>query len=305
MKKIDYKLNNILKKELKNQVILITGGAGSLGSELTKKLLEYPVKSIRVLDINEHALFLLSRNITDSRVRLLLGNVLDKDRVEMAGKDVDIIIHAAAIKNIEISEFNPIETIDSNINGTVNVIKMALRNKPRKFLNISTDKAANALTLYGTTKQLGERITSWAGAHIKETKFASVRFGNIIESRGNVFEIWQTELKENKPLSITNPNMQRYFFHIDEAVNFVLTCLTLTQKGEIFIPKMKSYNIKELASKLSSKHKIIGLRQGEKLNEILITDDEKNIAENHKNMWVVRQYDSYGRLQFNRKKLRN
>ena len=182
---------------------------------------------------------------------------------------------------------------------------MALRNKPRKFLNISTDKAANALTLYGTTKQLGERITSWAGAHIKETKFASVRFGNIIESRGNVFEIWQTELKENKPLSITNPNMQRYFFHIDEAVNFVLTCLTLTQKGEIFIPKMKSYNIKELASKLSSKHKIIGLRQGEKLNEILITDDEKNIAENHKNMWVVRQYDSYGRLQFNRKKLRN
>src|SRR3989304_109454 len=253
MKKIDYKINNILKKELKNQVILITGGAGSLGSELTKKLLEYPVKSIRVLDINEHALFLLSRTITDSRVRLLLGNVLDKDRVEMAGKDVDIIIHAAAIKNIEISEFNPIETIDSNINGTVNVIKMALRNKPRKFLNISTDKAANALTLYGTTKQLGERITSWAGAHIKETKFASVRFGNIIESRGNVFEIWQTELKENKPLSITNPNMQRYFFHIDEAVNFVLTCLTLTQKGEIFIPKMKSYNIKELASKLSSK----------------------------------------------------
>jgi len=305
MKKIDYKLNNILKKELKNQVILITGGAGSLGSELTKKLLEYPIKSIRVLDINEHALFLLSRNINDSRLRLLLGNVLDKDRIEMAGKDVDIIIHAAAIKNIEISEFNPIETIDSNINGTVNVIKMALRNKPRKFLNISTDKAANALTLYGTTKQLGERITSWAGAHIKETKFASVRFGNIIESRGNVFEIWQTELKENKPLSITNPNMQRYFFHIDEAVNFVLTCLTLTQKGEIFIPKMKSYNIKELASKLSSKHKIIGLRQGEKLNEILITDDEKNIAENHKNMWVVRQYDSYGRLQFNRKKLRN
>jgi len=276
MKKNTTKLNNKLKKELKNQVILITGGSGSLGSELTKTLLKYPVKSVRVLDINEHALFQLKREINDPRLRLLLGNILDVDRINMAGSDVDIIIHAAAIKNIEITEFNPIETIDSNINGTVNMIKMAFRNKPKKFLNISTDKAANALTLYGTTKQLGERIISWAGVHTTGTKFASVRFGNIIESRGNVFEVWQNENKENKPLSITDPNMRRYFFHIDEAVDFVLSCLTMTQKGEIFIPKMKSYVIKDLASKISSKHKIIGLRQGEKMNEVLITDAEKN-----------------------------
>ena len=294
MKKNIGKLNSKLTKELKNQVILITGGAGSLGSELTKTLLKYPVKSVRVLDINEHALFKLNRDVNDPRLRMLLGNILDIERIEMAGNDVDIIIHAAAIKNIEITEFNPIETIDSNINGTVNMIKMAFRNKPKKFLNISTDKAANALTLYGTTKQLGERLTSWAGVHTRETKFASVRFGNIIESRGNVFEVWANENEHNKPLSITDPNMKRYFFHVDEAVNFVLSCLTMTQKGEIFIPKMKSFAIKDLATKVSSKQKIIGLRQGEKMNEVLITDTEKNTAEDHKDRWVIRQYDPYG-----------
>ena len=165
-----------ISKILKNKKILVSGGAGSIGTTLVKKLLEYPVHSIRVLDINEHALFELKHEITDSRLRLLLGSILDKDRIEMAGKNVDIVFHTAAIKNIEISEYNPIETIDTNINGTVNMIKMAIRNKVKIFLNISTDKAANPSTLYGTTKQLTERLTSWAGVHNEETKFASVRF---------------------------------------------------------------------------------------------------------------------------------
>lgn len=288
MKKIDSKLKLRLIKELKNQTILITGGAGSLGSALTKKLLEFPVKSVRVLDIDEYALFKLNRKIDDSRLRLLLGNILDKERIEMAGKNVDIVIHAAAIKNIEISEFNPIETIDVNINGMVNMIKMSMRNKPKKFLNISTDKAVNASTLYGTTKQLCERITSWAGFHIEQTKFASVRFGNVIETRGNVFEIWREELKNKKPLSITNTAMKRFFFHIDDAVEFVLRCLPMAHEGEIFVPKMKSYNIKKLALKISRHHKIIGLRQGEKMKEILCTNEEKKNAVETKDMWIIR-----------------
>jgi len=282
------KTDNITK-ELKNKTILITGGAGSVGSALVKKMLEYPVKSLRIIDIDEHALFRVKREINDIRLRTLLGNILDKERIEMAGKDVDIIIHAAAVKNIEISEYNPIETIDININGTVNMIKMAMRNKPKKFLNISTDKAANPSTLYGTTKQLTEKITSWAGKYITETKFASVRFGNVMESRGNVFEVWEEEMKKNKPLSITDPSMKRYFFHIDEAVDFVLKCLPLMKEGEIFVPKMKSYSIKKLASKISKNHKIIGLRKGEKLNELLITDEEKNRTKSHKDMWIICQ----------------
>ena len=284
-------LQTDITNELRNKVVLITGGAGSIGSALAKRILEYPVKAVRILDIDEYALFKLGRSINDSRIRLLLGNIQDKDRVEIAGKGVDIIIHAAAVKNIEITEFNPIETIDVNINGTVNMIKMAIKNEPLKFLNVSTDKSVYSTTLYGTTKQLGERLISWAGNHIVTTKFASVRFGNVFETRGNVFEIWNEQLKNNRPLSITVPTMKRYFFHLNAAVDFILQCLPLINRGEIFVPKMKSYKIKDLADKISRKQKIIGLRQGEKMDEILITEEEKTLAKEKKNMWIIKQYN--------------
>ena len=279
-----------ISKELQNKTILITGGAGSIGSALAKRILKYPVKSVRILDINEHALFKLNREINNPKLRLLLGSILDKERIEMATFGVDIIIHTAAVKNIEISEFNPMETIDVNINGTINLIKTAIKSKSKKFLNISTDKAADSSTLYGTTKNLTEKLISWAGLHVDNTKFASARFGNVIETRGNVFEIWNEENKKNKPLSITHPEMKRYFFHVDEAINFLLNCLLLMKNGEIFIPKMKSFKIKDLANKISREHKIIGLRQGEKMDEILISNDEIKKAKEYKNMWVLKLY---------------
>ena len=278
-----------ISKELKNKTILVTGGAGSIGAHLVKKILDYPVKSVRVLDIDEHALFRLNRDVNNSRFRPLLGNILDKDRVEMAGNDVDIIFHLAAIKNIEISEFNPIETIDANVIGTVNMIKMAMKNKPKKFLNISTDKSVASSTLYGATKLLGEKLTSWAGIHLVPTKFATVRFGNVEESRGNVFEVWNDEIRKNKPLSITHPSMERYFFHVNEAVDFILSCLPLISSGEIFVPKMKMYKISKLANKITKNHKIIGLRKGEKLKEILLTDEELKRATSNKKMWIIKQ----------------
>ena len=278
-----------ISKELKNKTILVTGGAGSIGSHLVKKLLDYPVKSVRVLDIDEHALFRLKRDVDNSRLRPLLGSILDKDRVEMAGNDVDIIFHLAAIKNIEISEFNPIETIDANVIGTVNMIKMTMKNKPKKFLNISTDKSVASSTLYGATKLLGEKLTSWAGMHLVPTKFATVRFGNVEETRGNVFEIWNNEAQKNKPLSITHPSMERYFFHVSEAVDFILSCLPLVNNGEIFVPKMKMYKILKLANKITKNHRIIGLRKGEKLKEILLTDEELKYASSNKKMWIIKQ----------------
>jgi len=290
MKQKNKQLKKKLESELRNKTILITGGAGSIGTHLTKTILKYPVKAVRVLDIDEHALFKLGRTVSDERLRLLLGSVLDKERLEIAGTDVNTIIHAAAVKNIEISEFNPIETIDVNVNGTVNMIKMGIKNKPEKFLNISTDKAASPSTLYGTTKQLSERLTSWAGAHVKGIKFASVRFGNVFETRGNVFEIWNDEVKKNLPLSVTDLSMKRYFFHIDEAVSFILECLPLVNEGEIFVPKMKLYNVKDLASRISKKHKIIGIRRGEKIEEVLITEKEKKRSVEMKNMWIVNPF---------------
>ena len=224
----DKKFEQNLKKQFKDKVILITGGAGSIGSALVKKILEYPVKAIRVLDVDEHALFSLKSDVNDVRLRPLLGSVTNLERLEMAGNNVDIIIHAAAIKNIEITEFNPIETIQVNTMGTVNMINMVIKNKPEKFLNISTDKAVEPSTLYGTTKQLGERLTSWAGIHILTTKFASLRFGNVIETRGNVFEVWDKQKSLKKPLTITDPSMERFFFHLDDALHFILECLLLT-----------------------------------------------------------------------------
>ena len=281
-----------LKKELKNKTILVSGGAGSICSVLVKRLLEYPVGSIRVLDIDEHALFKLKRELHDSRLRLLLGNVLDKERCERAFQGVDIVIHAAAVKNIEITEFNPIETIDTNVQGTINMIQSAIKNKPKKFVNISTDKAADPTTLYGTTKQLGERLTSWAGYHHIHIKFASLRFANVMETRGNVFDVWEQELKNNKPITITDPKSERYIFKIDEAVDFILKCLLLVKSGEIFVPKMKSYRIIDLANKYSKKHKKIGLRQGEKLKESLLTENEKKIAKETNDMWIIKTYNS-------------
>ena len=138
-----------LVRELKNRSILVTGGAGSIGSVLVENLLQYPIQSVRVLDIDEYALAKLNKKLRDHRLRVLLGSILDQDRLDMAGDGIDIVFHFAAIKNIEISEFNPIETIDTNVNGTVNMIKMLIKKKPQKFINISTDKAADASTLYG------------------------------------------------------------------------------------------------------------------------------------------------------------
>ena len=279
-----------IKNLLKNKIILITGGAGSIGSSLTKALLNYPIKSIRVFDINEHALFKLIHSLDDSRIEPLFGDILDNDRIELAVLNSDIVIHTAALKNIEITEYNPIETIDVNVNGTINLIKSIIKHKPEIFINISTDKVAESSTLYGATKQLGERLTNWAGPHIHTTKFATVRLGNIIETRGNVFEVWNEQVQNNQPLTITDKKMKRYFFHMDEAVDFILDCMLLVNKGEIFVPKMKLYTILELASKISKNQKIIGPRQGEKLQEILITEEEKKNSKEKKDMWVIQNY---------------
>jgi len=293
-KSTNNKLKSHLIKELNGKIVLITGGGGSIGSMLAQTILKYPIKQLRIIDIDEHALFRLGRTTKNhSKLRLLLGSILDKDRLEMACNNVDIIIHLAAIKNIEISEFNPIETIDTNINGIVNLIKTISRSKPKKFLNLSTDKAVESSTLYGATKLLSEKITTWGGIHLNPpTKFATIRFGNVIETKGNVFEIWKQEHENNKPISITDPTMKRYFFHINDAVDFILQCIPLTNMGEIFIPKMKIESVKKLADQISKKQKIIGKRNGEKIQELLMNSDERKIAVDKKDMWIIKNHNN-------------
>ena len=278
-----------LKNELKNKVVLVTGGAGSIGSGLVERLLQHPIKSVRVLDNNENALFKLKRLCNSHpKLRLFLGSIDDYDRVEIAGNGVDVIFHLAAAKNIEITEYNPIETINTNINGIINLIKMTIKNKPEKFINLSTDKAANPTTLYGSTKQIAEQLTSWATAN--HTKFASIRFGNVFETRGNVFELWEEEAKNNKSLSITSTKMERYYIEKDKAISWILKCFLLAKNGEIFVPKLKSFKMIDFANSISKKHKVIGSRYGEKIKETLITEQEKIIAKETKEMWIVKQH---------------
>lgn len=277
-----------IKNMLKDKTILVTGGGGSICSALVQKILEYPIQSIRVLDIDEHSLFKLKRSLDDKRLRLFLGSINDIERVERACQGADIIIHGAAVKNIEITEFNPFETIETNIHGTMNMIKSVMKYNAEKFVNISTDKAVDPTTLYGSTKQIGERLIHWASEHIGSVKFSTIRFGNVIETSGNIFELWEEQAKKNMPLHITDPKMKRYFFHVEEAVDFILQCLAITKGGEIFVPKMKSYNILDFANKISKNHKIIGIRQGEKLSEILLTDTEKKFSSEKNNMWIIK-----------------
>jgi FlaA1/EpsC-like NDP-sugar epimerase len=282
-------LEQKLKNELKNKVVLVTGGAGSVGSGLVERLLQYPLKSLRVLDNDENALFRLKRLYNDHpKLRLFLGSICDSDRVEIAVNGVDIVFHLAAAKNIEITEYNPIETVNTNINGIINLIKITIKNKPEKFINISTDKAANPTTLYGSTKQIAEQLASWATAN--HTKFASIRFGNIFKTRGNVFELWEEEAKNNKPLSITNTKMERYYIEKDKAISWILKCFLLAKDGEIFVPKLKSFKMIDLANSISKKHKMIGSRYGEKMKEVLITEQEKLIAKETEEMWVIKQH---------------
>jgi UDP-N-acetylglucosamine 4,6-dehydratase len=285
-KKINSKTN--LTNTLKDKTILITGGGGSICSVLVKKMLEFPIHSIRVLDIDEHSLFKLKRSVDDKRLRLLLGSVNDIERVDMACQDVDIIIHGAAVKNVDITEFNPFETIETNIQGTMNMIKSAMNHHPKQFINISTDKAVSPSTLYGSTKQIGEKLIHWASDHINSTKFSTIRFGNVIETRGNIFELWLEQKQKNMPIEITDPKMKRYFFHVDESVSFILQCIKISKGGEIFIPKIKLYNIMHFANKISKNHKIIGIRPGEKLSEVLLSDDEKKLSIEKSDMWIIK-----------------
>ena len=141
--------------------------------------------------------------------------------------------------------------------------------------------------MYGSTKQLSERLTTWAGQHLKSTKFATVRLGNVLETRGNVFVIWKDEKEKNQPISITNSKMKRFFLTIDEAVSFVLECISYINEGEIFVPNIKLHNMQHLANKVSKKQKIVGTRKGEKLVEVLISDSEKKHATKKDNMWII------------------
>lgn len=277
-------------------IYLVIGGAGSLGRRLAQELIkpEYNVMAIRVLDNNENGLAQMKVRFgeSDGKVRYFLGDVRDRERLIRAAENVDVMINCAAQKHVDLGEYNPFFSIQVNVLGTQNCIDAALENNVEKFIQISSDKAVQSISTYGRCKALSESLT--LDANIckgdKRTKLSVIRPPNYIDSDGSVFEIWHYQKANGLPLTLTSPQMTRYVMGFDEIVKFVIKCINMMKGGEIFIPSsgVEEVKIIDLAKKLSENIKIVGLRKGEKLHELLMDPSEEERAEMIDGIWVVR-----------------
>jgi len=267
---------------MKKKHAVVTGGAGSIGARLVEKLLSYEPAAIRVLDASEYNLFKLREMVKhDERVRLLLGDIRNPKRVGMAIRGSNIVFHLAAIKHIDIAYYNIEEALEVNIDGTKNIVNTCLEEPSvEKVIFISSDKAASPLGLYGMTKLIGEKIFHWAGEIQNKKAFSIVRFGNVIESSGNVFEIWKSQASRGLPVTITSKEMKRYFWTTRDCVRFIIKAANLCSNGELWVPKMTKYSIHEMAMKKGYSVKYIAPRKDEKIDEILLTyEEQKNAKE--------------------------
>jgi UDP-N-acetylglucosamine 4,6-dehydratase len=287
----------------KDKNILVTGGAGSIGSEIVRQVLKYKPNSVRSFDNNETGQFDLEQeHLSDSTLRLFIGDIRDKDRLNRAMNGVDIVFHAAALKHVPLCEYNPFEAIKTNVMGTQNLVECAIDNVVEKFITISTDKATNPINTMGATKLLAERLTIDANNYKREKKTAlsCVRFGNVLNSRGSVTELFRKQISSGGPLTVTDPEMTRFVMSIEQAVGLILKAVKKAQGGEIFILKMPVLKLKdlqdmmleELAPKYGYKPsdiKInrIGIRAGEKFYEELMTEEEAARAYESDEMFTV------------------
>ena len=276
--------------------ILITGGTGSLGNALTSRLLNYDVDTIRIFSRNENKQITMESKFNDDRLRFLLGDVRDYARLVRAMEDIDIVFHAAALKHVPVIEYNPFEAIKTNVIGSQNVIDACLKENVEKAVAIGTDKAVSPLNTYGATKLLMEKLFVTASNYLKkerhQTKFFALRYGNVLGSSGSVIPKFVKQIKNKEKITITDPNMTRFSISMDEALDFILNATEIAKGSEIFIPKLRAYTIKdikdvlfELLQKIDEEN--IGIREGEKLNEILINSDEIRYTWEYENMYML------------------
>lgn len=274
--------------------ILITGGTGSFGKKYTKILLEkYTPNKIIIYSRDELKQYEMAQEYNDKCMRYFIGDVRDEARLKKATKDVDFIIHAAALKHVPIAEYNPMECIKTNINGAQNVIDAALENSVSKVIALSTDKAANPVNLYGATKLASDKLFVAANNLVgtQDTKFSVVRYGNVVGSRGSVVPFFKKLINEGvKELPITDEKMTRFFITLEDGVNFVLKNFERMQGGEIFIPKIPSMKIVDMAKAIAPNlpHQIIGIRPGEKLHEIMCPADDSHLTLEFEDHYVIK-----------------
>jgi len=277
----------------KNKIVMITGGTGSFGQECTKELLKQKAKKVIIYSRDELKQFEMSNKFNSSKIRFFLGDVRDRERLELATKQVDVIIHAAALKQVPAAEYNPMECIKTNIYGAENVINASIKNNVEKIIALSTDKAANPVNLYGATKLCSDKLfisaNSLSGQ--SKSKFSVVRYGNVVGSRGSVLPYFQSLIKNKaKSLPITDERMTRFWITLDRGVQFVLNSIDIMMGGELFIPKTPSIKIVDLVKSLGKniKYHIIGIRPGEKLHEILCPEDSAKDTIEFKSYYVIR-----------------
>lgn len=266
--------------------ILITGGGGSLGSALIPRLLKEEAKVIRLFDSNEHALFSLEEKFGWDKVRYLIGNVMDKDRLKHAMQDVDVVFHGAAYKIIPYGEYSPTELIKVNILGSQNVVEVAIECNVDKVVGISSDKCCSPLNLYGATKLCMEKlfISSNFYKAKRRTGFFCVRYGNILGSQDSVIHLWKRQLAKGKPLTLTKGDMTRFNITLNEGIDFIFRSLKTARGGETFVPKLKAYYVKDLLNAFievagsNPTVQEIPIRPGEKTHELLINESEMRTA---------------------------
>lgn len=277
-----------------DKIILITGGTGSFGQKFTEiTLKKYNPRAIRIFSRGEKKQLDMMNKFDDDRLRFFIGDVRDERRLHRAMSDVDIIIHAAALKQVPACEYNPIEAIRTNIDGAVNIIDAAIDNNVDRVMAISTDKAVHPVNLYGATKMTAEKLfiqgNSYSGYnHPRYTKFSCVRYGNVIGSRGSVVPLF-LEQKKKGILTITDKRMTRFWITLEQGVEFVIKCVEIMKGGEIFVPKIPSMKIIDLADAIApeAEKRIIGIRPGEKIHEILLTPDESRHTREFDSFFVI------------------
>ncbi len=294
---------------LKGKSVLISGGTGSIGKELLNQVLNAQAKVVRIFSRNEYAQYLLALELKQQgysdRTRLLLGDVRDRDRVMRATTNIDVIFHCAALKHVTACEFNPFEAVKTNVIGTQNMIEAAIQNKVERFVAISTDKAVSPTNTMGATKLLAERLVTSAELYKGScpTRFSAVRFGNVLGSSGSVIPLFINQIKSGGPVTLTHPEMLRFFMSIPDAVKLVLNAGYVGKGGEVFILKMPVMNIADLVSALidlfaepfgykpeNVRINNMGMQPGEKLQEELMTEEEGMLAEEFEEFFVINPF---------------